>query len=167
MSEFDEKCGGEEWEVSSGAEQRAGEGEDSGGCGSERGKEVVVASGNGFKIATININGIRTSWTEFNGYILEHSPDILAVSETLVPPDQISKKCKVAGYRWIQAGNYRRGFGFLVKNMVGVEVLGKPKGSEAIFMKVFLSGGREIFLGGGYGAKHDKEFIKCLHEWSY
>uniref|UniRef100_A0A7S3Z741 Reverse transcriptase domain-containing protein n=2 Tax=Lotharella globosa TaxID=91324 RepID=A0A7S3Z741_9EUKA len=125
MSEFDEKCGGEEWEVSSGAEQRAGEGEDSGGCGSERGKEVVVASGNGFKIATININGIRTSWTEFNGYILEHSPDILAVSETLVP----------------------------------------PKGSEAMFMKVFLSGGREIFLGGGYGAKHDKEFIKCLHEW--
>lgn len=116
------------------------------------------------QIAAMNVNGLGTSWAEFNEFIAVRKPELILVSETRRTEAQLKAKHKIKGYRWIGADYYHRGFACLVSDTLGVEIWRKSESQEALLLKVHV-GDRDIFIGGGYAPQTGSAFFKTLHKW--
>lgn len=142
----------------------------------ERRQEKLLYFGDGgeernnfWLITAVNINGLNTSWSEFNDLVFETKPTLVAVSETMVRGERLKEKFKIKGYKWITMDYYSRGFAFLIKENLGYSIVSEAKDSEVMLLKVTGEGryeGKHIYIGGGYCSPNGgKKPMRVLNDW--
>jgi len=90
-------------------------------------------------VATININGLSSSVSELQKYVLLNKPAILVCTETLVDKVKtLKRKYKVKNYRWIGKDSAKggRGVACLVHNNIGASISKVYAQLDAFWLKV-------------------------------
>lgn len=117
-------------------------------------------------IGVINVNGIQTSRGEMSRYLLQYRPALVAVSETLLSPDQYQLSGnKFRGYRWIHGKYYRRGFAFLLREDISCDVLWEAEQAEALWISVRLpSQEKDLKIGGVYNGPKEVKALEFIDD---
>jgi len=135
---------------------------------SDNDDEGETVEGSRGHIATMNVNGILTSISEFNKYVMENKPRMVICTETLIKDIKtMNKKCKIRGYRWVgPKSSPGRGVQVLVDNEMAAEVtnISKSEEHEAFFLKVTINS-RELHVGCGYQPPKAGELFEYFNDY--